>query len=215
MLAIAGGKGGCGKTTTAIGLAHAMARNGDTPLVADADVEMPDVHVVADVPTEPGLRAVARGQSLETATHRTRLDGVSAAPAAGIDETDLPSALTRLRGWPGHTVVDCPAGAARDAAVPLRVADRTLLVTTPSSQCVLDTVKTAAMARTLGAQPIGIVVVCARGAPESPGPPFAARSAFECPLLGRVPPGRNRPLTAGIVRSAFDRVAKKINKRNI
>ena len=38
MLEIAGGKGGCGKTTTALGLAAALARGGDTtPLVADFD----------------------------------------------------------------------------------------------------------------------------------------------------------------------------------
>ena len=215
MLAIAGGKGGCGKTTTALALAHALARSGETPLVADADIEMPDVHVVADVPTDPGLCAVARGDPLETAMHRTRLDGVSAAPAGGIDDSALPSALTRTRGWRGRTIVDCPAGAARDAAVPLRVADRTLLVTTPTRQCVRDTLKTAAMARTLDASPVGVIVVCGRGADESSVPAPAARSAFECPPLGRIPRVRNRPLKAGPVRSAFDRVAKKINKRNI
>lgn len=215
MLAIAGGKGGCGKTTTALGLAAALARTQErTPLVADADTEMPDVHVVADTPLRPGLDALTRAESVTEATHRSRLPGVSVAPAAGIDTADLPMALHKLCAWTGPTVVDCPAGAARDAARPLRAADRTLLVTTPTEQCLRDTVKTAAMARTLGAPPVGLV--CNRAArPLDPAVTSAAESLFECPVLARVPSSGDRPLSARNVRSAHDRLAKKINERNL
>ncbi|ESS06245.1 MAG: CobQ/CobB/MinD/ParA nucleotide binding domain protein, partial [uncultured archaeon A07HB70] len=40
MLAIAGGAGGAGKTTTALGLARALPGR---VVVADADVDMPDL----------------------------------------------------------------------------------------------------------------------------------------------------------------------------
>jgi len=214
MLAIAGGKGGCGKTTTALGIARALGRSrASPPLVADADVEMPDIHVVADVPPRPGLRAVARGESIDAVARGTRLSGVSAVPAGGIDIAALPDALERTRAWTGPTLVDCPAGAARDAAVPLRFADRTLLVTTPDERCIRDTIKTAAMARTLDAPTVGVVVVRRPGATAVA--PAVVRSAFECPVLCRVPAGGNRPLTTEAVRSAYRRVTKKINERNI
>ena len=215
MLAIAGGKGGCGKTTTALGVANALADSSPTePVVVDADTEMPDLHVVADTPIRPGLAALARGDARDTVTHRTRIAGVRAVPAGDIGLQSLSTALERIRGTTAPTIIDCPAGAARDAALPLRAADRTLLVTTPEAQCLADTVKTAAMARTLDAPPLGVVVNHPRteaGAVTAP----QVRTLFECPFLGRVPPGGNRPLTCPNVRSAFERVGKKINKRNI
>src|SRR6056297_615748 len=57
MLAIAGGKGGCGKTTTAVGLARAFASLGADPLVVDADLDMPDLHHRTGVDREPGIAA--------------------------------------------------------------------------------------------------------------------------------------------------------------
>ncbi|POG57234.1 nucleotide-binding protein, partial [Haloferax marisrubri] len=46
MLAIAGGKGGSGKTTTTLGLASAL----DGPVLAvDADRDMPNLHAMAGV----------------------------------------------------------------------------------------------------------------------------------------------------------------------
>jgi len=68
MLAVAGGKGGAGKTTTTLGLATATADVTDEAVLAvDADVDMPNLHAVAGVPREPpaGDRADAGGDGAD------------------------------------------------------------------------------------------------------------------------------------------------------
>ncbi len=44
-IAIPGGKGGTGKTTVAVNLAHAAARVGRTVAYLDCDVEEPNGHI--------------------------------------------------------------------------------------------------------------------------------------------------------------------------
>ncbi|MFB6163904.1 MAG: MinD/ParA family protein [Haloarculaceae archaeon] len=218
MLAIAGGKGGCGKTTTTLGLARALAASGprgSAPLAVDADCEMPDLHLRADAAPEPGLAAVADGTPPASAAHRTPVaPGAAVVPGVDTDARDLPRALPRLREWDGPVLVDCPAGAGRDAARPLRAADRTLLVTTPTVESLRDGVKTAAMARALDAAPVGVVVVeRARNGTEPPADRVAA--LFECPVLARVPAVDEPPIRAESVRLAHRAVGKKVFERNV
>ncbi|RDZ49114.1 CDP-4-dehydro-6-deoxy-D-gulose 4-reductase, partial [Haloferax sp. Atlit-10N] len=44
MLAIAGGKGGCGKTTIALGVGQALGTPTRPALVVDTDRDMPNLH---------------------------------------------------------------------------------------------------------------------------------------------------------------------------
>ena len=219
MLAIASGKGGCGKTTTAVGLARGLAHDGATPLVADADREMPDLHLVANVARTPGLPALADGDR-PAAVARTPAEypGIAVVPAGSATSADVPAALDRLARWHGPVLLDCPAGVARDAARPLRAADRTLLVTNPEPQTLRDTVKTAAMARTLGAAPVGVVVIdrsVERGTQTATLANADARTLLGCPVLARIPAVSDPPLRAEPVRTAYRQVAKKLFKRNI
>lgn len=217
MLAIAGGKGGCGKTTTTVGLGWAFAREELSPLVVDADHEMPDVHVLADISPEPGLSQLERGRhpsevARPSPVHRR----LSVLPAGRADLDEVASALFSLRDWHDPTLVDCPAGAGQDVAVPLRAAEWTLLVTSPRTESLRDTIKTAAMARTLGAEPLGVVTVAP--SPQEWDDEMRERDVerlFECPFLGHVPDGGTAPLTAGTVQTAYRELARGVLERNI
>lgn len=177
MFAIAGGKGGCGKTTTALGLGHALARAGAEPLVIDADVDMPDLHLLTDVPPEPDATDLAGGAHAGCVRHRPPDGpGVSVVPAGTAEAT--PGALRRASEWHGPVLVDCPAGASADATVPLRRCDGTVLVTTDTPQSLSDTHKTALVADRLDAPVVGALlrVTDAR----------AVALPFECPHVERV-----------------------------
>ncbi|WP_436935154.1 MinD/ParA family ATP-binding protein [Halovenus marina] len=167
MIAIAGGKGGCGKTTTALGLASALATRGARPLVVDADPDMPDIHHAAELDRGPGVDAVARGEPIERVYRQsTTLPGVAVLTAGSRENyartlDALGGGCTR-RGsrrsrWPGPVILDCPAGAGPDAIRPLRYATTTLVVTTGSSQCLEDAARTTTVARELDADPVGTV----------------------------------------------------------
>jgi septum site-determining protein MinD len=177
MLAIAGGKGGTGKTTTALGLATVLGAARERPtgrtggtgapgsgvLVVDADVDVPDLHAMAGVPREPtvlddpdglavperpGVRVAPAPPPTAPSAFRDRLR-VLAAPDHHSDHN---------RPRPGRVLVDAPCGAGPDAALPMAVADAALLVTRPTVAAVRDTAKTAAMARALDT-PIAAVAV--------------------------------------------------------
>jgi septum site-determining protein MinD len=216
MLAIAGGKGGCGKTTTTLGLAAALVRQRTGALAVDADPEMPDLHALAGVEREPGVDAVTEGWP------PGMVAGIADAPTAGVavlpagnDRSGgrtLPSSLSAsLRTVAGTVLLDCPAGAGPDAVEPLRLADAVVVVTTPEPACLRDAAKTAAMARELGVPVAGAVVSRAEAAPAG------VTDLLDCELLGVVPDAgagsSATPLADERVRTAHDEVVSALQPK--
>ncbi|MFB6233996.1 MAG: hypothetical protein ABEH81_02305 [Halopenitus sp.] len=234
MLAIAGGKGGCGKTMTALGVGAALPGR---PLAVDADWDLPNLHRLAavyrDRDEDGNQRQDARVSScsatpaIDTEPVRIeRLGGLTIVPAPETrSECDVADWLARIRGVEigacgkgdggeidcghvdsGQIVVDCPAGASPDATAPLSVADATLLVTTPQPAAIRDTMKTAAMARTLDAPPVGTVVCGADS------PPDGIQAALDAPVVGCIPTADPPVLDQSGVASAYHAVAKEVTQ---
>lgn len=186
ILAVAGGKGGVGKTTVALNLAAEL----DAVLV-DADLGM------ADVPAShgPDLHDVLAGRAapVEAVREDGPVDvlpsGRSLSGARAVETTALTAAIERVARAYGGVVVDCPAGLAADAGLPLLTAGLSVLVTTPDRVALPDAVRTWALATELdagvarvalnrtGEDPPTARVERALGAPVVPIPESAAVAA--------------------------------------
>lgn len=205
MLAITGGKGGCGKTMTTLGLAGALARSGSHPLVVDGDCDMPDVHHETRIERAGGVDAVADGDSLQDAVqYSARVPGVALLTAGR--RHNLSGVLARARQWRGPVVVDCAAGGHADALRPVRHASHALVVSTDGTQCLEDANRTLAAVCEVGTEPVGVII---RTTDSWTGvePPVQA------PVLASVP-SVDRPLSNRSVRRRLESVSQLIVNRD-
>ncbi|TKX74789.1 cell division inhibitor MinD [Halorubrum sp. GN11_10-6_MGM] len=222
MIAVAGGKGGSGKTTTTLGLARALSRRGAPVVAADADWDLPNLaRLAAETgtdPTLPGDEHRAEGTEFRTVlgavrgTEPVRPDRsaptVLAAPDAprSVDADAAFGALDGATPEGAPTLLDSPAGASPDVAAPLRAADRALIATPLRRAALRDAAKTAAIARRLDCPPVGAVVIGATSVPDRVG------SLLGCPVLGAIPDGGGTPLADPTVRSAYDDLASRLGE---
>jgi len=155
ILAVAGGKGGVGKSTVALNVAAEL----DAVLV-DADLGMadlpgssgPDLHdVLAD-------RATVDEAVCDVGSLTMLPCGRSLAGARAADVGELRTALERLARRIGPAVVDCPAGLRSDVGVPLLAATACLLVTQPDEPALTAAVRVRELARALDAPLAGVVL---------------------------------------------------------
>jgi len=215
MLAIVGGKGGCGKTTTALGLARAFADRGRRPVVADADCDMPNLHTGAETDRTPGLGAVADAAPVERCLHESRaFPGVGVVPAGEASHAVDRTALDRLARLPGTVLLDCPAGATDAVGAPLRAADGALVVSTAERQSLTDAAKTARMARAAGTEVVGAVVTRADDE-ASPARNAGGPLREECRVLATIPEIPGEPLHSRVGRASYDRLSRALERRNI
>jgi len=164
IVAVAGGKGGVGKTTVAYNLGAAL-----DAVVVDADLGM------ADLPRGrgPDLHDVLAGRAEVTEAIRGGTVsllpcGRSLAGARAADVRELAGTLRRVEDETGDVVVDCPAGLRADVGVPLAVADACVLVVSPRRFALADAVRTRELARELDAGLAGIALNRTTAADDPP-----------------------------------------------
>jgi septum site-determining protein MinD len=187
---IAGSKGGVGRTTTAINVGAVFEEGGYDTVLVDADLGMANVvkklavdpdetlhDVLGDTATvEEALTATEHGLSV--------LAGDGDLDAyANADPTDLEAVVEELRERFDVVLIDTSPTISHEVAVPLGLADGTLLVSTADSVALTDTGRTADLADRVDGNVFGLAVTRVTEADQS----VTDNGVLDAPLLGVVP----------------------------
>lgn len=188
--AVASGKGGVGKTTTAVALGACMAAAGRRTVVVDADLGMPDLGAVLGLSEDgPTLHDVLAGSADIADVPREAPGGFDVVPggasladyAAG-DPAGLRNAIEDLEAAYDIVILDTAAGLSQDVLVPLGLADQTILVATPADAALQDAEKTRQLVERVDGTVVGLVLTRVVDLDST-----AASSTSAVELLGLVP----------------------------
>lgn len=190
VLTVAGGKGGVGKTTTAINLGAVLQENGYDAVVVDADLGMANLGEMLRVTQETTIHDVLAGTATVSGALSDAPGGLTIIPGeqsleafADADPAKLRKVIKTLQNSFDVVLVDTGAGVSHETAVPLGLADGILLVTTPDDVAVNDTTKTAELADRVDGHVVG--VLAARVTEDTDVTAIA--DLFDHPILGVVP----------------------------
>jgi septum site-determining protein MinD len=162
---IAGGKGGVGKTTTAVNVGVALQEAGHDVVVVDADLGMANLGSMLGIEHQASLHEVLAGDAAVSEALTDAPGGLTIIPGeqsleafADADPAKLRKVIKTLRNAYDVVLTDTGAGLSHEVAVPLGLADGILLVTTPDDVAVGDTVKTAQLADRIDGEVIGVIL---------------------------------------------------------
>src|SRR5262249_21216108 len=147
-IVITSGKGGVGKTTTTANLGTALAQEGHSVVLVDADIGLRNLDVVMGLENRIvyHLVDVVRGRcSVGKALIRDRrLDNLWILPASQTDDKDAvtPDDMTRvvneLKATHDFVLIDCPAGIEQGFKNAIAGADEAVVVATPEVSSIRD-----------------------------------------------------------------------------
>jgi septum site-determining protein MinD len=202
VFAVASGKGGVGKTTTAVNLAAAATEAGRSVVLVDYDLGMANLGDVLDVDAStPTLHDVLAGDADPLDTPREApggfdvvVGGTDIEDFGRADPANLRDVVGELREEYDVVIVDTGGGLSHDTTVPLGVADDVVLVSTPTAAAVENTGKTSDLVERLDGQVRGVVFtrVGAGGQVDTD----SALGDLDVDALGTIPEDRSVPESA-------------------
>ena len=165
VIAVTGGKGGVGKSTTTINLGVSLRMDGHSVALVDADVEMPNLVEMLGIEADRTIHDVLAGTAAPEGALVEIGEGFAAIPGdssisgyASIDPAKLETVVGTLEERYDFVVLDTGAGLSYDDIMPLGLADEIVLVSSPDPAAVENAKRTQAFVERLNRPIRGVVV---------------------------------------------------------
>lgn len=189
VIAVTGGKGGVGKSTTTVNLGVSLRMDGYTVCLVDADVEMPNLVELLGIEPEQTIHDVLSGTAdptdalVEIAPHFAAIPGDSSLAGYGsIEPERLQHAVDALADAYQYVILDTGAGLSYDDLIPMGLADEIILVTSPDPAAVENAKRTQSFVRRLNREIRGLVVTKADDSVDG-----SIADEFDTSLLAMIP----------------------------
>lgn len=202
LITITSGKGGVGKTTTAVNLGAALNAFGNDVIIVDGNLTTPNVGLHLGAPMVPiNLNHVLSGKAkVEDAIYEHE-SGTKIVPSSlsvkelkKINHSKLKDVGKKLRKMADYVLYDSAAGLGDEAVASMESADEIILVTNPEIPAVTDALKASKLVEQMGKNIIGVIVTRVKGV-KSEMPISNISEMLELPILGIVPEDKNVPIS--------------------
>jgi len=194
IIVITSGKGGVGKTTTAINLGAAINFFGKDVLVIDGNLTTPNVGIHLNSPEVPvNLNHVLSGKADAYEAVYEHESGVKIMPSSlSIKELSKihPERIKDFREdfkkISDYIIVDSAAGLGNEALSTINMADEIIVVTNPEMPAITDALKAIKVAEQMKKPILGIIVTRVRKN-DFEMSPEVVKEMLEAPVLGMIP----------------------------
>jgi len=198
LITITSGKGGVGKTTTAINLGAALNGFGKDVIILDANLTTPNIGLHLGAPIVPvSLNHVLLGKAKIVDAIYEHESGTKIIPSSlsvkelrRLDHSKLKDVGKKLRKMADYVIYDSAAGLGEEAIAAMESGDELIIVTNPEIPAVTDALKTSKVIEQLGKQVKGVIVTRVRGV-KSEMPIANIQDMLELPVIGVIPEDKN------------------------
>lgn len=194
LIVITSGKGGVGKTTTAINLGAAINYFGKEVLVIDGNLTTPNVGLHLGAPEVPiNLNHILTKKAEPFEAIYEHESGIKIIPSSlsikelkKIKAEKLKDFKNEFKKMADYVIVDSAAGLGEEALSTLTSADELIIVTNPEMPALTDALKTIKLAEQINKPITGVIVTRVRKN-KTEIQPDTVKEILETEILGMIP----------------------------